>query len=647
MLVRSERPGEALRYFAQAQAMGLDPARFAGDRGLAYDLIGEQERAQRDYRLALRQGPDEEITRRYALSLGISGKRDMALEQLDPLLRETDRGAWRARAFVLAMAGDVPGAERIAITMMPPGMAEGLQPFFRRLPSLPATDRAFAVHFGEVVATPERIADARLSPPLPALGPDPYAPTQVVRMAAAPVPERTDKRRRGKQKPGRVQLAAAVVPTAAPTALPPPPAYTGQPVAIYEPPRRAAALPNATARANAQQLASISTATPVAVTNAPPLSRSAAPSRTVALARNVRATPVAVARAPDPQLAVVSPAPERRAAAAGPVAVADAVVIPTAAPIAAVRTATSTIPVASAAPVAAPPARVIATPAPAMVAAAPATATTASVVGAPAPVLVPVAAPASVPGASPVPTQLAATDVTPSTPAEANATARVFATSEPAASVPAVAMTTAAPPVTGPRDAADAILARIIAGLSIPAAELEVRAPVRIAPAQPAASSPAPDVLAEAQAKEARDAAAAKVVADKVAGDRKKVALDRKALAAKKLADEKKAADAKAVADAKKAARANPARIWVQVSGGANEGDLPKAYAAVKGKAPSAFAGRSGWSTPLRATNRVLTGPFKTDAEARAFVNSLAKQGVSAFTFSSDDGQPVTRLPAR
>ena len=97
----------------------------------------------------------------------------------------------------------------------------------------------------------------------------------------------------------------------------------------------------------------------------------------------------------------------------------------------------------------------------------------------------------------------------------------------------------------------------------------------------------------------------------------------------------------------KKAARANPPRIWVQVAGGANERDLAKAYAAVKAKAPTVFAGRQAWTTPLRATNRVLAGPFKTDAEARGFVNQLGRNGVSAFTFSSDQGQVIAKLPAR
>ena len=100
-----------------------------------------------------------------------------------------------------------------------------------------------------------------------------------------------------------------------------------------------------------------------------------------------------------------------------------------------------------------------------------------------------------------------------------------------------------------------------------------------------------------------------------------------------------------------KKARAKPepkeeARIWVQVSGGAFAGDLPKAWATVKAKAP-ALAKRDGYATPLRATNRVVTGPFKSEAEAQALVNQLSKQGVSAFTFKSSAGQKVTRLPAK
>jgi len=231
LLVQAEKPGEALRRFGEAELLGLAPQRFASDRGLAYDLIGDQERAQRDYRLALKAGPDDETVRRYALSLGISGKGDLAYKQLEPLLRRSDRGAWRARAFILAMAGDNAGAERIATNMMPPGMAQGLQPFFDRLASLGPVDRAFAVHFGELRATPERIADARLAPVLAPLAPEPgMAPVAVAQTVAKPTrqDDRRSRDKKKKAKPEPIQVATAPPPEP----LPQPPAY----VASVEPP---------------------------------------------------------------------------------------------------------------------------------------------------------------------------------------------------------------------------------------------------------------------------------------------------------------------------------------------------------------------------------------------------------------------------
>jgi hypothetical protein len=67
----------------------------------------------------------------------------------------------------------------------------------------------------------------------------------------------------------------------------------------------------------------------------------------------------------------------------------------------------------------------------------------------------------------------------------------------------------------------------------------------------------------------------------------------------------------------------------------------------VKAKAPEAFKGKQGWSTPLNATNRVLAGPFKSNDAAQDFVNALAKKGVSAFPFTSAKGQKVDKLPAK
>ncbi len=529
ILVNGERPGEALRYFEQAQRHGAPMPQYADDRGLAYDLIGEQERAQQDYRLALAQGgreaaKEDEIRRRYALSLGISGRQDEALAQIEPLLRRQDRGAWRARAFILAMNGDVSGANKIATSMMPRGMAGGLAAFFQRLPTLSPVDRAFAVHFGEVAPTPARLADARMVPPLTPLAGTP-ARTQVAAVAPTvqplPTPQkklsRSEQRRRDR---AAAQLAAANTRAPAPTATPAP---------------------------------------------APAPAVAAAPSQ-----------PPSPTPAPAPQLA---------------------------------RT---TIP----------------TPQPQT----------------PAPVTVAQREPTPAPAPAPAP-QIAAATTTPPRPA----------------------VTRRAPPlrVSPPRISEDSILARIVAGISVPAAELGV-APMPGAQRVPVVAPPAPAAvtldeaaqtaernaaadeqkrpkLAAAKRLSQKAVAAAEEPEDKPAAKPTAKPVDRKARA-KELAAEKakKEAAAKEAAE-KKAARAEPARIWVQVASGANEGDLPKAWKNVQGKA-DALAGKRAFTVSNRATNRLVTGPYKTEAEARAMVNTLKKQGLSAFTFTSEAGQKMTRL---
>lgn len=149
-LLMLEKPREALRLFDQAVDLGIPETEIARDRGLAYDLRGDSKRAQRDYALAMRRGNDPELTRRMALSLGISGDREQALKMLDPLLYKQDKAAWRARAFILAMSGDVNGANGIARQVMPGNLARPMAHFFSRLSGLSPAQRAAAVHYGQM-----------------------------------------------------------------------------------------------------------------------------------------------------------------------------------------------------------------------------------------------------------------------------------------------------------------------------------------------------------------------------------------------------------------------------------------------------------------------------------------------------------------
>ncbi|HET9638949.1 MAG TPA: SPOR domain-containing protein [Allosphingosinicella sp.] len=147
-LVQLQQPHAALKFFRDAAELGVPAAEIARDRGLAHDIAGNPREAQRDYRMALQKGRDDEVTRRLALSLAISGEREPALRLLEDQLLVRDRAAERARALVLALTGDSTGANRAVQAAMPGAQAGAMSPFLARLPTLTPAERALAVHLG-------------------------------------------------------------------------------------------------------------------------------------------------------------------------------------------------------------------------------------------------------------------------------------------------------------------------------------------------------------------------------------------------------------------------------------------------------------------------------------------------------------------
>lgn len=138
----------AMAYFERAQALGAQHSMLALDRGLAFDLLGQQGKAQSDYRVAMFGAQADEARRRLALSLAISRDIRGAGTTLEPLLARRDAAAVRTNAFVLALAGDSEGARR-TIDAALPGAGARFEPFFRLLPVLRADEKAMAVHLGE------------------------------------------------------------------------------------------------------------------------------------------------------------------------------------------------------------------------------------------------------------------------------------------------------------------------------------------------------------------------------------------------------------------------------------------------------------------------------------------------------------------
>lgn len=145
--VANGEPQAALPYFTRAQQLGAPVSVFGMDRGLAYDLLGQQAKAQADYRVALNGSDRDEARRRLALSLAISGDRNGALQMLAPLSARGDSGVPRVRAFIFALTGDSNSAIA-AINAAMPGSWARVAPFVQRLPSLSAGQRAAAVNLG-------------------------------------------------------------------------------------------------------------------------------------------------------------------------------------------------------------------------------------------------------------------------------------------------------------------------------------------------------------------------------------------------------------------------------------------------------------------------------------------------------------------
>lgn len=204
--LRSERPVEALRLFTEAERAGVSADRLAGDRGLAYDLVGDNAHAQEEYRKILARRSDPEIARRLALSQAISGDAEGFERTLRPLLEKRDLGAYRARAFGLAILGQAGEAQRIADAVMPQNMARQMAPYLSSMPQLTKAQQAAAANLGRFPRTgltggagarqarsPQsqrsglRQADAALVPQGPALD----APTSPLRTESRPVTQAT------------------------------------------------------------------------------------------------------------------------------------------------------------------------------------------------------------------------------------------------------------------------------------------------------------------------------------------------------------------------------------------------------------------------------------------------------------------------
>lgn len=544
-LVQLEQPKTALKLFDQAVALGVPEADIASDRGLARDLRGDTRRAQADYALALRARPDDETTRRLAVSQAIGGDRTTAMATLDALLRRQDRAAWRVRAFVLALTGDRDGAEASARGAMPLPQAQALMPFFARLAGLKPGEKAAAVHLGQFPSDGRSSGNQELFAQAEnAASPGPQSDVPLI-PAGAPLGAAASANvgevlsRAPRRRPGSIDAAPASTALAMQAAIP---VASGYPAAPTTPPANAPGpvLPPAPLQAYPRTPTAPASAVP-----APPID------------------PVALPSAPPPSIVVPAGAAE----------------IPTL---------------------------------PAMTP----------------PVVTP---PAALPQVAMAVPTVQATQIPAGTAALADPNAPIVETRFG----PALALSVASAPV-----------------------RLAVAEPVRPTPPAP---KPAPLVKAPPTAKPAADPPFKERqirVNSKDSAAQAPPPVQRNAKGKLAAADAVKAGDtpakdgkpAKARAKGAAAEKDKPSepsggeRYWVQVASGANKADLGRAWEKTRTRAPKLLEGRTTYTSPWKASNRLLVGPFKSEEEAQSFVNTLGKAGMGGMQFTSRGKTKVERL---
>ena len=599
-LLLVERPADALRLFGEARSLGVPESELARDRGLAYDLRGDNRSAQRDYQIALRNGPDDEVTRRLALSLGISGERDNALRLLDPLLRKQDPSGWRARVFVLAMNGDIKGAESLALKVMPAGMGESIKPFLRRLANLSASDRALAVNFGTMPNSAPSFASNDAANPtanrsaigslIAATGLAPTSGDAKLRLRTRAA-SKADRRRPGRND---VALAPEQVAALSRDVTPGFSDETQQPTQV----------------AVAEQSARFSNRVgkrigPVDQSRLPPEARG----------------DLSALRAAPTQFKSL-PAPEARQAV--PPQTVTVVVQNDQSPNALFEI--PALPKVVTAVVAAPSVTKLAPP---LVETRAVVRSDVALAGPPPVVLPPIVqAPTAVAVTQPQPITTVQQAVVPS------ATVPTFGPANPdlRAAAPIIQTVAAGSVLSTPKPAEAAPTPNVAAeptkfiGLASILDGLQTEGE--------SAAAPLPTAV---DVKIARLAAQRKIVdaAAKVKSEK-----DAAAKAQKLVADRKAAA-------VLAAAKRDPARVWVQIATGANESGLGITWKRIREKAPAALKGQSAYYVPFKATNRVLVGPFKSAAEARKVVTAMDGAGVSGNLFSSEAGQEISKIASR
>ena len=572
-LVKNEDPFAAIPLFDAAERAGARDGSLAGERGLAYDLVGDNLSAQRYYRQALASAPsNDEIVRRLALSLAIGGDRKASEATLLTQLRRNEPAAWRTRAFVLAILGDTEEAVKIATGTMPRDLSDAMVPYLRYMGRLTPAQQAAAANFGHFPRAAQIGRDDPRVARYAALNPRKVVPPVAAVAAKSEGSAKKAKNDRVERRRERVAVRDSGTKGVTRT----------QPVALVQRPTVALAK-SAPTPAPAPAPASTQVARTI-----PPVRVAAATSPPVTFPR------------PSENGPAVTPAPTL-APAAGP-AFASLALKPVVAPPVATQSAPPVSPQVLAAAV-------------------------------PTQTAVPIASIAVATASS------AASNLDLARRAQQTGS-ELVATTVPAAvglttvvtQAPAPALVPSGPPVPALRRD----LAAAFSDFRPPAEEQRVAAAVDL--------SKLPSRTKKAGLADERGP-----IPDAPTGTRRTAAAEpATSTAAKKGIDPKTGKSVK-VADkaAKPVVPSHPSRIWVQLGVGRNKEALGFDWRKLGKAQADLFKGRKAWTTPWGQTNRLLVGPFETQAAASAFLKEARKKDGDAFVWTSPAGQAVDALAAK
>lgn len=87
-------------------------------------------------------------------------------------------------------------------------------------------------------------------------------------------------------------------------------------------------------------------------------------------------------------------------------------------------------------------------------------------------------------------------------------------------------------------------------------------------------------------------------------------------------------------------------KLWIQLSSGPNSTALPEQFSRMKNRNRELFEGISGYISEERGKARLLIGPFRNNEEATIFTEDLASVHIPAFTWTSQPGQAIRKLPS-